>query len=330
MSTNGGRAPGAAFPADYNIVWLPGIARRNAPAPHQAANENPLSARSGMPGWALHALAAAGVVALQAAALPALAVAGSGDHPWTASAAFGMAAAAASWAGARMTGAVAPRAVPQDLALHDSFTLALILAASAVLGNTGAFLLLPAGMALSLMARRIGRKAAGQQDLILALLLAVSLAGVCGPFHAKAWAIAGVALAVAVLVRMRQRCLRTRQMWHIWGTSAVLCAAIAFVGQERGLPAAQGVHLLASLAAGAIYGAAAWAGALLFSRRAALAVAAAVPFLAAGAAFALADGAQLTQLAAALLLAGAVAGSRRYATARREPIGAVPNAWPAG
>jgi hypothetical protein len=95
----------------------------------------------------------------QAAALPVLAAAGAWGDPWIVSAVFGMAAAIASWAGARIAGnfreatGSASRVPPQDLALYDAFTLALIVAASADLG-LGAALLLPAGAVLALAIRK--------------------------------------------------------------------------------------------------------------------------------------------------------------------------------
>jgi hypothetical protein len=210
--------------------------------------------------------------------------------------------------------------------------LALILAASTVLGGIGTVLLLPAGAALSLMLRRISRRrAASEQDAILLLLTAVAMAGLCGPSGLKAWAFAGVALAAAVMVKAAQSCSRSpqRQTWQIWGMSAGLCAAIAFATQDRmGLPAPLG--LLMPLAAGLLYGAAAGASARILSRRTAQSASAMAPFMTAVTEMVLGGAAHLYQLAAAVLLAAVLAASSRYAPARRKAVDPAPNAWPAG
>ncbi len=167
MSRNGGQASGTALRADCNIIWLPGIAPvecAGAQARCATASTSVSRAHPRFHGWALYTAAAAVCLGGQAAALPMLAAAGAGAGPWATGAAFGAAAAIASWAGAKIAGSFAkgtgsgPGAAPQDLALHDAFTLSLILAASAVLGGIGAALLLPAGAALALATRRIARK----------------------------------------------------------------------------------------------------------------------------------------------------------------------------
>ncbi|MGO9171555.1 MAG: hypothetical protein ACLP7P_06280 [Rhodomicrobium sp.] len=342
MSSIGGQASSAAFQAaESNIIWLPRIERQNAPEPHEAGSSSAPEARPGTFGWPLRALAATAAAAGQAAALPLIATADGRGDPWMIAAVFGMAAAFFSWAAPQAAGKFASsqscsqRAAPQDLALHDAFTLALIVAASAALGSIGAALLLPAGTALSLMIRRIARKqAAVERELTLLLIVAIAVAGLCEPFGLRAWAIAGVALTAAVIVKAGQSCLRApqrRQMWHVWGISAALCAAVAFAGQERaGLPAAPAVTVLTALIAGATYGAGAGAGARILSRGAAQAVSAAVPFLGVAMEIALGGNARLAQIAAAVLFAGVLAGTIRHAAPSRQAADDAPEAWPIG
>ncbi len=345
MSRNGGQARGAALPmTDCNIIWLPGIERRNDAATQEPREvRSPAASRSQARslGEPLRALAAAAIVAGQAAALPMLSLGDGGNDPWLTGAAFGMAAAIAAWAGAHMAGKFAPgsrcspRAAPRDLALHDAFTLALVVAASATLGGIAAALLLPAAAVLSLAIRRMSkRRAAGEQDLMPPAIVAIAVIGLCQPLGFQSLAVAGVALAAAVMVRAGHSCLRApqgRQPWHIWGMSALMCAAIAFAGQERtGLPSALGTPASIALVAGAIYGFAAGAGARILRRSIAQAVSASVPFLSVAAEIAFGADAHLPQLAAAVLLAAALAGSILYAAPGRKAGGAAAEAWPIG
>ncbi|MGO8952896.1 MAG: hypothetical protein ACLPWS_14245 [Rhodomicrobium sp.] len=342
MSSIGGQASSAAFPAaESNIIWLPGVERQNAPEPHEARGSIAAQARPVSLGWPIRALAATAAAAGQAAALPLIVSTDGRGDPWMIAAVFGMAAALFSWTATPATGkfansqSCAQRAAPQDLALHDAFTLALIAAASAALGSIGALLLLPAGTALSLMIRRIARKrAADEQDLTLLLIVAIAVAGLCQPFGVQAWAIAGVALAAAVIVKAGQSCLRApqrRRMWHVWGMSASLCAAVAFAGQVRtGLPAAPPVTVLMPFIAGAIYGFGAGAGARILSRGAAQAVSAAVPFLGVAVEIVLSGNMRLAQIAAAVVLAGVLAGTIRRAAPARHAANDAPEVWPIG
>ncbi len=342
MNRNGGQASSAVLRADCNIIWLPGAARHNAAAPLEAREAGMPSASPAPRGLAarpLKALVLTAAVAAQAVALAIVLTAGGAANPWASGAAFGIAAAIASWAGVQIAGRFAqgsaPRAIPQDLALHDAFTLALIMAASGVLGGIGAALLLPAGIVLSLTMRRmVRRSAATGQDAVLLLIVAIAMAGVCGPLGFQAWGLAGIALAAAVMVRAGHSCLRPpvhRQIWRLWGMSALMCAAIALAEQARlGLPAAVRLTDFMPLLAGAIYGAGAGIAARILSRRYAQALSAAVPFLAVAVEIAFGDAVPLPLLAAAILLAAALAGSRYYPKARRNPVVAAANAWPAG
>ncbi|MGO9485698.1 MAG: hypothetical protein ACLPX9_14105 [Rhodomicrobium sp.] len=293
-----------------------------------------------------------------------LAAAGAGAGPWATGAAFGAAAAIASWAGAKIAGSFAegtgsgPRAyplsleskagsenrfalfrtqssaAPQDLALHDALTLSLILAASAVLGGIGAALLLPAGAALALATRRIARKrTVGEQDAALLLIVGVAMAGLCRPLGFQECAVAGVALAAVAAMKAGHSGLRLprQQMWHIWGVSALMCAAIAAAGHgPAALPASLGLPLVLPFAAGAIYGAAAQAASRMFGGARARLLSAIVPFLSITAECALGSPAHLPQVAAAVLLAAALAGSRYFPAMPREPAVSAANAWPMG
>ncbi len=287
----------------------------------------------------LKALVLTAAVAAQAVALAIVLTAGGAANPWASGAAFGIAAAIASWAGVQIAGrfaqSSAPRATAQDLALNDAFTLALIIAASAVLGGIGAALLLPAGTALSLTMRRMARRSAATgQDAALLLIVAIAMTGVCGPLGFQAWGLATIALAASVMVRAGHSFLQPpvhRQIWRLWGMSALMCAAIALAGQAQiGLPATLGLTGFMPILAGAVYGAGAGTAARILSRRYAQALSAAVPFLAVAVEIAFGDAVPLPLLAAAILLAVALAGSRYYHKARRQPVVAAANAWPAG
>jgi hypothetical protein len=276
------------------------------------------------------------VAAGQIAALPLLAASGAKGDPWTAGAAFGLAAAAAAWLTAQAAGRMATgrspaaRAEPRDLALHDAFTLSLIVAASAFLGDIGAALLLPAGTALLLTLRRISRRRIAVADgAMLLLLVAIAVAGLCETFGRGAWTVAAAALAAAVIVKTGYNCARRpepRAMWLVWGVSALLCAAIAFAKQVPSGP----VLISLPLVAGAIYGAAASASARILSRRHTQALSAAVPFLAVAVEAACGEPVLLTQLAAAVLIAAALAGAGRFSWRHKEAAATVPDGLRAG
>jgi hypothetical protein len=333
MSRNGGHASSAVLQENCNIVWLPRIVRQKGAAPLEQAEASSPSACDPRRGYfgarALVPMAACG----QAAALPMIFASGGDGGPWAASGAFGIAAALALWASAQILGAPAGEtgfgspAAPRDLALHNAFMLALIAAASSAIGAIGATLLLPAGAVLALAIRQRSR----ERGTILLLIAAIAFAGICGAVGIHAWAIAGVALTAAVIVRTAPRPARRGQIWQIWAISALACGAIAFAGPgAAGLPAALGPAIFAPFAAGAIYGAGAGAATQLLSRRHSQAISAAVPFLAVALEIALGVGFDLRQLAAAALLAAAIAGPGHYGGARRKPAIASPNAWPAG
>lgn len=336
MSRNGGQASGAALRADCNVIWLPGMARARS----TANSAIPSLTHTGIPGRVSYAAGVMACLAGQAAALPLLTAAGASGDPWAAGAAFGMAAAFASWAGARIAGrfaesAASPsRAAPQDLALHDAFTLALVLAASAVLG-AGAALLLPAGALLALTIRRMARmRGYSQGDAILLLAAGIAMAGLCRPLGLQECALAGLALAAVAVMKAGHGCLRLPrwQMWHVWGASALLCAAIAAGGQgPAALPASLGLALGVPLLAGAIYGASAGVLSRMLSGTNARALPAAVPFLSVAAECAIGGSAHLPQVAAAaILLAAAAAGSRRLPAPPCELAVSSPNGWPMG
>ena len=338
VSRNGGQASSTALSADCNVIWLPVTARAaGAEAQARDATTGPILslAQPGVPCGIAYAAGVAVCLGGLAAALPLLAAASAWADPWAISAAFGIAAAIASRAGARVAGSFArdassvSRAASADLALHDAFTLSLILAASAVLG-LGAALLLPAGAVLALAIHRIARsRAASEQDAMLLIVVAMAMAGLCTELGFKECAIAGIALAAVTVMKAGYSCLRLprRQMWHVWGASALMCAAIAAAGHGLvPLPAALGLPLIA----GAIYGAAAGLSSRIFSRTAAKALPAAVPFLSVVAEGVLGSPVHLPQVAAAVLLAAAVAGSRNIPPSPREPAVSAPNAWPMG
>ena len=231
MSRNGGQASGAALRADCNVIWLPGM----APARSTANSAIPSLTHSGIPGRVRYPAGVMACLAGQAAALPLLTAAGASGDPWAAGAAFGMAAAIASWAGARIAGCFAEsaaspsRAAPQDLALHDAFTLALILAASAVLG-AGAALLLPAGALLALTIRRMARmRGYSQGDAILLLAAGTAMAGLCRPLGLQECALAGLALAAVAVMKAGHGCLRLPRLANV----ARLGGIRAFVRRHR-------------------------------------------------------------------------------------------------
>ena len=342
MSRNGGQASGTALRADCNVIWLAGAARADrAEAQTRCAANIPIPSvtYSSVLPWIAYAAGITACMAGQAAALPVLAAAGAWGDPWIVSAVFGMAAAIASWAGARIAGnfreatGSASRVPPQDLALYDAFTLALIVAASADLG-LGAALLLPAGAVLALAIRRMAKsRAADEKNAMLLLMVAIAMAGLCGPLGFRECITAGMALAAVAVMKAGHGSFRLRgqQMWHVWGASALLCATIAATRQgPAALPAALGLPLALPFVAGAIYGAAAGVSSRLLSGWKAKALPVAVPFLSVAAASALGGPAHLPQIAAAVLLAAAVAGSRPFPARPREPAVSAPNAWPMG
>jgi hypothetical protein len=342
VSRNGGQASSTALSADCNVIWLPVTARAaGAEAQARDATAGPILslAQPGVPRRIAYAAGVAVCLGGQAAALPVLAAASAWADPWAIGAAFGIAAAIASRAGAGIAGSFArdacsvSRAASADLALHDAFTLSLILAASAFMG-IGAALLLPAGAVLALAIRRIARnRAASEQDAILLLVVAIAMAGLYTPLDFQECAIAGIALAAVIVMKAGYGCLclPRRQMWHVWGGSGLMCAAIAAAGHGPvQLPASLGLPLALPLVAGAIYGAAAGAASRILGAAKAKVLSAAVPFLSVVAESALGTPAHLPQIAAAVLLAAALAGSRNFAEAPREPAISAPNAWPMG
>ena len=154
-----------------------------------------------------------------------------------------------------------------------------------------------------------------QGDAILLLAAGIAMAGLCRPLGLQECALAGLALAAVAVMKAGHGCLRLprRQMWHVWGASALLCAAIA-AGEQgpAALPASPGLALGVPLLTGAIYGASAGALSRMLSGTNARALPAAVPFLSVAAECAIGGSAHLPQVAAAaILLAAAAAGSRR-------------------
>jgi hypothetical protein len=342
VSRNGGQASSTALSADCNVIWLPVTARAaGAEAQARDATAGPIIslAQPGVPRGIAYAAGVAVCLGGQAAALPVLAAASAWADPWAIGAAFGIAAAIASRAGAGIAGSFArdacsvSRAASADLALHDAFTLSLILAASAILG-LGAALLLPAGAVLALAIRRVARsRAASEQDAMLLLIVAIAMAGLCARLGIQECAIAGIALAAITVMKTGRSGLRLprRQLWHVWGASALMCATIAAVAHgPAALPTALGLPLALPLLAGAIYGVAAGFSSRIFSGTAAKVLPAAVPFLSVAAEAVLGSPVHLPQVAAAVLLAAAVAGSRNIPPPPRVPAVSAPNAWPMG
>ena len=218
MSTNGGQSSSTALQPACNVIWLPGVtpAGRTEAEARCTAN-TPIPSLASLPDWVAYAAGVTVCLAGQAAALPMLSATSAWGDPWAVGAAFGITAAMASLAGARIADSFAGDARPQfsaasaDLALHDAFTLSLISAASAVLG-LGAALLLPAGALLALAIRRIARnRAATEQEGMLLLVVAMAMAGLCSELGFKERAIAGIALAAVTVIKAGYSCARLPQ-----------------------------------------------------------------------------------------------------------------------
>ncbi len=340
MSGSGGQVSGGVLRDSCNIVWLPGIAPQVSAAGAVCRgqdNRSDFLASARRSSTFVHAAAAAACMAGQAAALPLLAAGGASGSPWIAGAVFGAAAAASSWAwartGARQAGKAGRASGPADPVLNDAFTLALVLAASAVMGAPAAALLLPAGAVLAQAKDRSGRSgAAGKNGAMLLLGVVLAMAGLLSPSGVEEAAMAAIALAAITLMKAAHAQLQAPrlQIWQVWGASALLCAAIAAAGHGTAGTAARFSAGLA-LAAGVVYGVAAGAAAQLFTGAMAKVLAAAVPFLSAAAIAAFSGIVTLPQIAAAVLLAAAAAaGSRSLTAVPSGPAVSSPNGWPAG
>ncbi len=341
MSRNGGQASGSVLPEGCNIVWLPNVEHAGCigtPVNREVYTPDAFLAHAHLPSKSSHAAIAGLCLAGQAAALPMLIANNASMAPWAMGAAFGAAAAIASWAGAKIGSRFAEKARSgsgaADLVLHDAFTLSLVLAASAVIGGLAAVLLLPAGAVLALAAGRIGKgRAAGERGAILLLAVLIAMAGLCAPLGLQEAAAAAIALAAIAVMKAGHARLRTPpgRVWQVWGASALLCAAIAEAGHGApGVTGVAGLPLTLALAAGAIYGVAGGVASQILRGAKAKALAAAVPFLSAGAIVASGGSITLPGMAAALLLAATAAGLRRLAVAPRVPAVSSPNGWPAG
>jgi hypothetical protein len=341
MSSGSGQASGSVLPDERNVFWLPGVeqadrggtpASREANGPGAFLEHRRFSSK--LSGVAIAGLCLAG----QAAALPLLMAGNASAAPWTMGAAFGAAATIASWAGAKAGGGIAEKARSgggaADLVLHDAFTLSLVLAASAVIGGAAAVLLLPAGAVLALVAGRTGKgRAAGERNAILLLAVLAAMAGLWAPLGSQDAATAAIALAAIAVMKAGHARLRKppRRIWQVWGASALLCAAIVEAGHGvRGVTAAMGHPLALALAAGAIYGAATGVASQILKGARAKVLAAVVPFLSVAAIAASAGTATFPVIAAAVLLAAAIAGSRRITAAPHAPAISSPNGWPSG
>lgn len=261
------------------------------------------------------------VAAGQAVALPILGGAGGAD-PWFIAAAFGITAAIGAKASTLLYKLSSryrreSRQAPDDLALHDALSLALVIACAAITGWVSALLLLPSAILLSRVIRRIyHRGAADGKDASLLLIVMISIAGMCQASGIQGWIAALSVLLVAGLVRTLCKmvpAIANTPIWRKWMVTALVCAAIAMMDMDRAtllLPAV-GPLMLAMLA-GVLYGAVIMVGAQTFSRASVRLISASVPFLAIGMEVAGGAAIGVGQIAAALLIAGMLANSNRY------------------
>ena len=216
--------------------------------------------------------------------------------------------------------------------LNDAFTLALVLAASAVMGAPAAALLLPAVRAGASQRPFWQKRRGWQKWRDASARCGPGDGGLLSPSGVEEAAMAAIALAAITLMKAAHAQLQAPrlQIWQVWGASALLCAAIAAAGHGTAGTAARFSAGLA-LAAGVVYGVAAGAAAQLFTGAMAKVLAAAVPFLSAAAIAAFSGIVTLPQIAAAVLLAAAAAaGSRSLTAVPSGPAVSSPNGWPAG
>jgi hypothetical protein len=343
MNGSSGQASGSILRKGCDIIWLPGIAalpRAAGAARLEQGSRSDSTAPARTLRKVTYIITAVACVAGQAAALPLLAAGGAPASPWLAGAIFGAAAAASSWAwgrtGARNAGH-AGRALPAaDSVLNNAFTLALVLAASAAMGVLAAALLLPAGALLAQAHDRSSeRSAAENRRAVLAVAVALAMAGLLAPLNAGEAAAAVIALAAITLMKAGQarREVQRLQVWQVWGASALLCAAITAAGHggAAGAGPAAGISVGLVLVAGAVYGFAVSAAPQLLQGGIAEAVARAVPFISAGTIAAFSGRVTLPEIAVAFLLAAAAAaGSHHLTVAPGEPAVTSPNGWPSG
>ncbi len=320
------------------IIWLREAYRPVAQV-SPAAIDTGSPVRIAMPGLAGLRIGALALLAAggQAAALLPIFDPGGGAHPWFIAALFGIGAAVAAQALSLAAGRFRrqdrqPRPVPDDLALHDAFTLALVIAASADAG-AAAILLLPAGVVLShVMQRGAKRRSLDGRDAILIAAALIAISGASGTSGLHGWIAGLTALTGGGAVRAVYKSSlqsRLRPAHHKWAVTAVLCAAVVATRlQSTAFPLDVSAPVLLALVWGTVYGAAAQLTALKFSRFNAQLISAAVPFLAFAVLAAASGTIRQEEAAAAVLLAGllVISNPGRKAAARaqlpdRSPLG---------
>lgn len=326
MITNGGQARDAAFTTQAcKVIWLGEALPLRLHAGNAARPTTSLSlpgicaSRSNRAKWIGSdgvgglMLASLAVIGQTAALLPMLDTK-SGTHSWLAAALFGLGVALAARMAIPLIGKGAGehhalRAIPGDFALHDAFTLALVAAASNVIGN-GAILLLPAIVALSHTVLRVTRRrTVDSRDTTLAVVTLIAIGGLCGSVGLRGWIACLTALMAGSAARAGYKNSyrsRLRPIWHKWTATALLCAAIAAIGSEGTSLTLADLPLVAALVSGAVYGAAAQAAALGLNRSKAQLISGAAPFLAFAAEVLVNGSIRQEQLAAAALLAFAL------------------------
>ncbi|MEJ2116845.1 MAG: hypothetical protein P8Y36_02635 [Alphaproteobacteria bacterium] len=334
MTTSGGQAHSAAFPKQSaEIISLRNLLPINQPYPesdakcdvlrlpmldtHNNGSQPNYIARFGFVAFAV--LIAVG----QAAAWPILGLT-DGTDTWLVAAAFGIAAAVGAKAFALIYGlsfqrGSLTRQAPDDLAFHDSLSLALVMAGATIVGWVSAVLLLPGAILLSRAMRRIGRRRMlDGKDASLLFVVLIGMAGICQMSGVRGWVAAASVLLVAAVVRVLCRtvpAILSAPIWRKWMVTALICAAIAMMDFDRGatatfLPALKPAML--GMLAGVLYGTAVMAGALTFSRVNARLISGTIPFLAVAMAFAVSGTIGQGQIVAAVLIAGTLASSSRY------------------